>query len=97
MRLLRFLVLAAAFVVALGFASINAGPVSIDLYVARVEVPLALALALAFAAGAAVALVAAVGQWLRLRRENARLRRSARLAEQEVANLRAIPIREDQR
>jgi len=44
--------------------------------------------------GAVLGMVAGLGGMMRVKRENANLRRQARLASEEVNNLRSLPIKD---
>jgi uncharacterized integral membrane protein len=72
MRYLRYLgwvLKAVAFLLVLGFAIKNTGPVVVRYYLGHAwEAPLALVLLVAFVAGAAVGVAASMGRVLRLRR-----------------------------
>jgi putative membrane protein len=82
------------FVAALSFAALNSAPVSIDYYVGRVEVPLALLIVAALGIGALLGSLVGLGRVVRVKREMARLRRETRATEEEVRNLRALPLRD---
>ncbi|HEB99133.1 MAG TPA: LapA family protein [Thiotrichales bacterium] len=94
-RALSFLALAALVILGLVFAVLNAQTVELDYFLGKAEVPLALTLVLTLAGGALLGMLFSFGLVVRLKREILRLRRKAQLAEQEVANLRAIPIKDD--
>jgi len=81
-------------VAALSFAALNAEPVAIDYYLGQLEVPLALLLVTALAIGALLGSLVGFGRVLRVRRDMARLRRESRATEEEVRNLRALPLRD---
>jgi len=74
------------------FAIINDQPVSMDLYFAVPTLPLSLLLLLAVGAGIVLGAIASSFYFMRIKKENADLRRQSRLVEQEVKNLRTLPI-----
>lgn len=74
------------------FAIINDQPVQLDLYFVVASLPLSLLLLLAMGVGLVLGAVVSSFYFMRVRKENARLRRQANLAEQEVKNLRSLPI-----
>lgn len=74
------------------FAIINDQPVQLDLYFVVASMPLSLLLLLAMGVGLVLGAVVSSFYFMRVRKENARLRRQANLAEQEVKNLRSLPI-----
>lgn len=95
MRLVQGIVLFLIFVVALAFAVINADAVKVNYYLGSLELPLSMVLVVTFALGAVVGLLASTARLLALKREVGRLRRSERIAQQELANLRSLPVRQD--
>jgi putative membrane protein len=75
------------------FAVLNSEPVKLNYYFGFRETPLSLALMLFLFLGAILGVLASLGLILRSRREVARLRKMAEVAEKEISNLRAIPIK----
>ncbi len=94
MKFIKFLLLVAMMVVGAAFAAINAQSVTVNYYFGTIELPLALVAAVAVGIGAVFGMLASMGGAFRLKRENARLKRQARVAEKEVSNLRNLPIKE---
>ena len=89
------LILTAIFVLlGLAFAVVNAKPVELNYFLATREVPLALVLVLTLTVGALMGIVFSLGMVIRLKRETLRLRRQIQLTEQEVVNLRTMPIKD---
>jgi putative membrane protein len=93
-RLVTFILVFVLVLLGLAFAVGNAKPVELNYFLATREVPLAMTLVLTLVFGALVGLVFSLGMVLRLKRETLRLRRQIRLAEQEIINLRNIPIKD---
>lgn len=93
-RIFAALLLLALVAVGVVFAVMNATPVELDYVLGKREVPLALTLVLTLVFGVLIGVIAAVGMVLGCRHELTRLRRQVRLAEQEIANLRTIPIKD---
>lgn len=93
-RILIALLLLVLVAVGVVFAVMNATPVELNYVLGSREVPLALTLVLTLAFGVLIGVIAAVGMVLACRRELTRLRRQVRVAEQEIANLRTIPIKD---
>ena len=81
-------------ILTLSFSVINAQPVTIHYYLGTRELPLALLMALTLAVGMIVGVIAMLKPMMRLRMEIARLKRSMKLSEKEIANLRSIPVKE---
>lgn len=87
------LILAVVFLVfGAAFAIINDQPVSVDLYFATPTLPLSLLMLFAVGVGIVLGAVAGGFYFMRVKKENADLRRQSRLVEQEVKNLRTLPI-----
>lgn len=79
----------------IAFAVLNADPVQLNYYFGSKDVALSLVLVLAMIVGAVLGVIASAGMIISNRREVVKLRKAVQLAEKEVANLRAIPIRDD--
>ncbi len=94
MRIASYIVLFVLLVVVLFFAILNADFVTLDYHFGAVDVPLSLALVATMIVGALLGILASVGMLLRMRREVSKLRKTVKLTEKEVTNLRAIPIKE---
>lgn len=90
--LILFLLLLA---LGISFAVQNAEPATLNYYLGSITAPLSLVVVLAFATGA----ILGVGTSLLLvyaqRRKVARLQRKLEMCEQEVRNLRHLPLRND--
>ena len=84
---LSLVVLAAAAV----FAALNPGRLSLDLAFVEITTAKSLALIAAFGLGWLLGVVSALLAMLRLLSERRKLRKSLRLAEQEVQALRSLP------
>jgi uncharacterized integral membrane protein len=87
------LVLVAFMVLGAAFALINEAPVAVDLYFIRPELPLSVLLLLALGFGIVLGGVAGMVYFMRVKKENADLKRKTRLVSEEVRNLRAMPIK----
>ena len=75
------------------FAVLNAEPVHLNFYFGAKQMPLSLALILAMLVGALLGVVASIQLILKSKRAVSRMRRAVDMAEKEIANLRAIPIK----
>jgi putative membrane protein len=91
--IVKLLFLLVFLVVGAGFAIINDAPVTVDLYFIRPELPLSLLLLLALGVGILLGGLAGAIYFMRVKRENADLRRKARLVSEEVRNLRTLPVK----
>lgn len=75
------------------FAVLNAEPVQLNYYFNSREMPLSLAIILSMFLGAILGVLASVVLILKYKNEISRLRKAADIAEKEISNLRAIPIK----
>lgn len=89
----KMLILLAFIVLGAAFALINDEPVRIDLYFIQPELPLSLVVLLALGCGIVLGGLVGMIYFMRVKKENADLRRKARLVNEEVRNLRAMPIK----
>ncbi|HFQ13177.1 MAG TPA: LapA family protein [Gammaproteobacteria bacterium] len=94
MRIFYLLLFLLLVVIGIAFAVLNAEAVEFNYYFSSRQVPLSLILVLAMFSGAVLGVLASMGLIIRLKREALQLRRNAELAEKEIANLRAIPIKD---
>lgn len=93
----RFLSLVFVIVVGLAgaaFASLNQGAVALNLYFFKSELPLSTVILLAVFAGVLLGLAAMLTPLLRARRRALVMRRQADLLEEELNNLRTIPLKD---
>ena len=77
------------------FAVRNAAQVRLDFYFTSFETYLSLVVIVSIIIGVGLGVVASIGWVLRARAEVSRLKREAKHTEQELTNLRTIPIRDD--
>ncbi|WP_275096974.1 LapA family protein [Sedimenticola hydrogenitrophicus] len=95
MRFLKLIFILLIMMIGAAFAVMNAEAVRLNYYFGVEELPLSVILVAALALGAILGVLAMLSGSLRLRRENMSLRHKARLARQEVNNLRSIPIKDN--
>ena len=93
MVVIKLLFLLVFMVVGASFAIINDAPVVVDLYFVTPQLPLSLLLLLALGFGIALGGLAGMVYFMRVKKENADLKRKTRLVSEEVKNLRAMPIK----
>lgn len=93
-RFLKLIFIFIIMVIGAALAVMNAESVQLNYYFGSIQLPLSVILVGAIAAGSVLGLLAALGGFFRLKKQNVELRRQARLASQEVNNLRAIPIKD---
>lgn len=92
-KILYAIVIALIALLGVIFAILNAETVQINYYFSSKATPLSLALILAMLLGAILGLFASLGLILKSKRDVAKFKRLADVAEKEIANLRAIPIK----
>lgn len=93
MVVIKLLFLLVFMIVGASFAIINDAPVQVDLYFTKPEMPLSMLLLLALGCGILLGVLAGAVYFMRVKKENADLKRKTRLVSEEVKNLRAMPIK----
>ncbi len=81
-------------VVGLSFALMNAETVTLSYYFGTIEAPLSIVVVISIALGALLGVSTSMVMVLGLKQEIARLRRSVKVTEKEVANLRSLPLKD---
>ena len=94
LRLLGFVLVFALVVLGLSFAVLNAQQVQLNYYLGTIEIPLSMALVSALAGGALLGILVSVGMLMGQKRRILQLEKKVQIAEKEVSNLRAIPIKD---
>ncbi len=94
MRIFTYLFIIIIVLAGLTFACLNAQPVAINYYVGVAHPPLALLLALALGFGCLLGLSIGLIAYLRLHFSNRRLRSRLQATEQELNNLRTMPLQD---
>ncbi len=94
LRLFRFAVYFIVGLAGLVFALLNAQAVPFNYYFGSREIPLAFIVAMAVGCGALLGIAASLAMVVKAKREAAGLRKNVNLAERELANLRAIPYKD---
>lgn len=93
-RIVIFAVLLLVTLLGLSFALMNADSVRLMYYFGEVQAPLSLVVVLAIALGAFLGVLASMGMVVGQKREIAKLRKSVKIAEEEVSNLRSLPLKD---
>lgn len=93
-RIIAIIILLCLAALGLGFTVLNAEQVRLNYYFGQAELPLALVIVGTLVVGALLGLLAATWMLLARKHENRRLRRRLKLAEQEIHNLRELPVRD---
>lgn len=94
MRILTYFLLILLVLVALTFAGLNATPVNINYYVGTAQLPLSLLAIISFILGGLLGLLIAFSIYIKLKYTNRRLRLRLKLIEEELINLRALPLKD---
>lgn len=92
-KILYAIVIALIALLGVIFAILNSEAVQINYYFGSKEAPLSLTIILSMLLGAILGLFASLGLILKSKREVSKYKRVADVAEKEIANLRAIPIK----
>ena len=93
-RIITILVLLTVIIAGLALHLRNAQPVILDFYLDSIEMPLSLAVVGALFCGALLGMLASLPLLVKLKHENNKLVKRARLHEKELNNLRVIPLKD---
>ena len=94
MRIITYSLILLVIILGVTFAGLNARPVMLDYYMGEATLPLSLLLVLALVSGCLLSLLASLIMYIRLKTDNRRLRQRLKVVEAELANLRAIPLKD---
>lgn len=94
MRLFKFIFIAIIALFGISFACLNAQPVLINYYIGTRQAPLSLLLVFTLVIGSILGMLALIGLYFRQKTYTLRLEHRLKLAEKELANLRAMPLKE---
>ena len=93
-RIIKLLFFLGILVVGLAFHVKNDQLFNLNYYMGSIELPVSLLVISSLLVGALLGILASLTFVAKLKRENARLARLVRVTEEEVNNLRAIPIKD---
>lgn len=93
MRVISYIFLLILMVFGLTFAALNSTSVIFNYYLGSKQIPLSLLLVFAFGLGILIGFVFTLLPVIKLKGENIRLKSRIKIAEQEIENLRSIPIK----
>jgi len=93
-RIVIFVLLLLVTLLGLSFALMNAESVQLNYYFGTLQAPLSLVVVLAIIIGAGLGVLASLGIVVRQKRELAKLHKSAKIAKEEVSNLRSLPLKD---
>ncbi|MCU7844724.1 MAG: LapA family protein [Candidatus Thiodiazotropha sp. (ex Monitilora ramsayi)] len=94
MRIIKLALLLIVMLLGVVFTVLNAGPVHFNYYFGSREIPLSLIMTGSLGAGALLGILSCLGLMFGLKRENLSLKRQSQMANQEVNNLRALPLKD---
>lgn len=94
MKIITGLLLVVIVVFGVSFALLNAQPVVVNLYVFKHELPLSLLLAFTLGVGVLIGFLTLGGPYLQLKRAHHHMKRRALSTEEELKNLRRLPLTE---
>ncbi len=94
MRIIKLLFILIIMMLGAVFAVLNADPVVFNYYFGSRPLPLSLIMTCALGAGIVIGILSSIGLVLGLKREIASLKQRARLANEEVRNLRNLPLQD---
>lgn len=93
-RFIRLFLLLIFAVLGAAFASLNGAMVSVDYYFGLTELPLSIVILIALGIGVILGGLAGLALFFRAKRENYQLRRKSQLVNEEVNNLRVMPLKD---
>ncbi|MCF6209739.1 MAG: LapA family protein [Gammaproteobacteria bacterium] len=94
-RIIFLVVFLLVLAVGLSFALMNAETVMLSYYFGTISAPLSIVVVVSLAAGTLLGVLACMGMALGLKQEISRLRRSVKVTEKEVENLRSLPLKDE--
>ncbi len=94
MRIFSYLILLLLLFIGVTFACLNADPVSVHYYLGDATLPLSLLLILVLGVGILLGLFAGFVMFLKQKKITKQLKNRIKIVEQEVENLRAIPLKD---
>jgi putative membrane protein len=93
-RIITILLFLSVFAIAAAFSALNPTTTTVSFYISEFKLPLSVIVVCAMLLGALVTGVIFSLSTLRLRYENARLRKKLSVSEQEINSLRILPIKD---
>ena len=95
MRILKLFLIIIIMLLGAAFAVLNAEPVRFNYYFGSLELPLSLVTISALGVGVLLGILSGMGMVVGLKRENTSLKRRSRLVNEEIKNLRNMPLKEE--
>lgn len=94
MRIISFVLLLIIILIGITFATLNSNIVTVHYYIGQRDMALSLLLVSVFATGCLLGILVMLWLLIKTKMKNYQLNHRLKLAEREVANLRAIPIQD---
>lgn len=94
MRMLTYILLIVIILLGISFAVLNPDVVNFNYYIGHRALPLSLLLVMTFVLGSLLGLLVGVFLLIKVKLKNYRLHSQLKVAEKEIANLRAIPLQD---
>lgn len=95
MRIVTYIIALLILLSGIVFACLNAEPVKLNFYFGSHTLPLSMLLVLTLGVGLLFGLLTSGFMYLKLKTENYRLKSRIKVAQKEVENLRAIPLKDE--
>lgn len=94
MKLLTIVILTLVTLTAILFAVLNTESVNLNYYYGKSELPLSLLIVISLSIGALLGVLTCFSIIVRVKRENSSMKKDIKLIEEEVSNLRRLPLRD---
>jgi putative membrane protein len=94
MRIIRWAIILLIILLGISFASLNAEKVTVHYYLGVSNIPVSLLVVITLVIGILIGFFAGLIFYFKAKRANSRLKKRMKMAEKEIANLRAIPLKD---
>lgn len=95
MRVINLIVLLLAALLGISFSILNAKRVAVNYYLGTKELPLSILMLISLVIGVILGVLALAKPLIGMARSNSHLKKQVRQSEQEIENLRHIPIKDE--
>ncbi|OGT21380.1 MAG: hypothetical protein A3C55_04045 [Gammaproteobacteria bacterium RIFCSPHIGHO2_02_FULL_42_13] len=95
MKAIKYMIVLLLILLGISFAILNSETVTINYYLGTKQMPLSLLLIVAFGLGLLIGWISMSFKVLRLKTNLYRLKKKLQVAEKEIDNLRAIPVKDE--
>ena len=94
MRIIRWAIILLIILLGISFASLNAEKVTVHYYLGVSHIPISLLVVITLVIGILIGFFAGLIFYFKAKRANSRLKKRMKMAEKEIDNLRAIPLKD---